>query len=176
VAPLSPMFGAPRTREAARSAVREESRHQGGRRAPLPARRIPVPPSLPPTSRSRTSRASRTTGSTSGGDIATCRIRLSRHFTRGTRQIAEESYEQPRRHPGLDSGEFASLDRPLPFVPLFDDLRAASLLAAFKWHLERMGWRVPRAGGLGRSLDACPREDCKGQGYILGRPRARGHS
>jgi hypothetical protein len=115
-------------------------------------------------------------GSTSGGDIATCRIRLSRHFTRGTRQIAEESYEQPRRHPGLDSGEFASLDRPLPFVPLFDDLRAASLLAAFKWHLERMGWRVPRAGGLGRSLDACPREDCKGQGYILGRPRARGHS
>ena len=32
-----------------------------------------------------------------------------------------------------------SLERPLPFVPLFDDRRPPSLLAAFKESLERMG-------------------------------------
>jgi L-lactate dehydrogenase complex protein LldG len=44
------------------------------------------------------------------------------------------------------------VDRPLPFVPMFDDYAPASLLAAFKENLERMGRVLLEASSSGDPL------------------------
>ena len=121
--------------------LRQEGRDESGRRAAVAARPPIAPPSPQPMSRSPICRgSSSTTASTPGARTARNRIRPSRRFTAG---ISANRGEQrmSSRDEILASirANRPELERPLPAVPLFDDRPPASLLAAFKENLERMG-------------------------------------
>ena len=99
-------------------------------------------------------------------------MRPSRPFTAGTRQ--------PRRKAMSSRDDIltairanAQVDRPLPFVPRFDDRPPPSLLAAFKDSLHRMGGAFLISRTRATCWRPCGRRSRR-QGRLLDGPGGRG--